>query len=661
MLRKSKETIGSSLFYMILSFGLAFLVYHFELFPAGEHVWKYLNKAAVFIGAQKGTGILGTKGVLLLYAIYIGVIYFISAVVWFEIGKAENRKKMGFWLGLIWFFMPANFRVFFIEGELGAGLFLSVLPLLIYGLRQYLEEGKRKTVFAVAVLFLLMTVCSVDYGILTLFAAVNYLLVAGILQGRWKRAAVLAVSMFTAFLLNFVWIYQYWEGGVSVWSKENFFFCLGVSVLLMAVPGAVFSHKKSLVFFWTAVLLLLYSSSLLSPLIWILPGLQKVQAVQLYPLITCYTFLGFLHWDTLKKYLAQAVCILTVLDVLLVFGAGIIENGNFGMEETLDKIMEETLVARACEISQQKTAFFSGEREFSIAEYRMADQGSDILLTDDEEGFLKQALADSNFIYFFDRCLASENDTVIVEKERLSEKSREIPHVTEAAEKLGYQLMEETEGYLLYHQNAAEGKFTVESEYAGIAIGTGISEMVLMYPALLETSKTNLNEYSFEELSKYKLIYLNGFTYDDKEEAEQLILQLGEKGIRILIEAEGIPSDIVSKNREFLGVTGNDISFEKGFPIFYIQEEEVDCNLFAKGQENWQSLYLTGLDAVSGYFFENQEKIDFMGTAGNENIIFIGLNLGYHYALTGDPNAEKIYSEILGLEKEELPQRKLLW
>lgn len=652
MLRRNRETIGCVSLYLILSFCLVFLVYHFELFPAGDHVWKYLNRAAGFIRGRKGTGAPGTHGILLVYAVYMGIIYFVSAVVWFVIGKKENRKKTGIGIGLLWFFMPANLQVFFGEGELGTSLFLSVLPLLLWLMYRYMEKGDRKAVWAVMILSFFMSFCSVPYAVLTFFGAINYWIVTGIFKGGWKRGAVLTAVLLPSVLTAF-------SGSVSNPAESGLPHYLWVPVFLLLLLGVLFSHKKTLPFFWTGMLLFLDSSVLFSPLMGILPGLKEMRMTSLLPIVVCYAFLGFLLWDTLKKQLVCAVCCLAVVDAAAVFGMDVIGEGKFGMEQTLGNIKAETLLEEACKTGQ-KVAFFSGEGEFALAEYLVAGEEWDILLTDDTPVYMKQALADSEFVYLFDRCLEFGNDTIVLDKDRLSEKDAEVWRTTRAAEKLGYELKNETEGYLLYHRDDMMGEYVVESHYEAAAIGSKTTEMVLVYPMFRESTESNLNAYSFEELSKYKVIYLNGFTYEDKETAEQLIVRLGESGVKILIEAEGIPADILSKNKEFLGVTANDISFEKGFPILYLQEEAIDCNLFAKGQENWQSVYLTGLGTRPGYFYDNRKVIHFLGTAGNENIIFVGLNLGYHYVLTGDPNVEEIYNDIFGFEKGEIPQRKLV-
>ena len=57
-----------------------------------------------------------------------------------------------------------------------------------------------------------------------------------------------------------------------------------------------------------------------------------------------------------------------------------------------------------------------------------------------------------------------------------------------------------------------------------------LQEFSLRFPAVEETDSYNLDDYTFEQLSQYKEIFLDGFTYNDKEAAEELIIRLSEQG-----------------------------------------------------------------------------------------------------------------------------------
>ena len=52
--------------------------------------------------------------------------------------------------------------------------------------------------------------------------------------------------------------------------------------------------------------------------------------------------------------------------------------------------------------------------------------------------------------------------------------------------------------------------------------------------------------------------------------------------------------------------------------------------------------------------------IDFYGTVYNDNITILGLNLIYHYMLTGDPYARIIMDDAMRLDPAALPEREIV-
>ena len=122
---------------------------------------------------------------------------------------------------------------------------------------------------------------------------------------------------------------------------------------------------------------------------------------------------------------------------------------------------------------------------------------------------------------------------------------------------------------------------------------SGIS---LRFPAVEETDSYNLDDYTFEQLSQYKEIFLDGFTYNDKEAAEELIIRLSEAGVKIIISADSIPQDKRTHTQTFLGVTCNAVKFENGYPEMNTRIGRVYTDMFPQGHTEWNTVYLDGLD-----------------------------------------------------------------
>ena len=182
----------------------------------------------------------------------------------------------------------------------------------------------------------------------------------------------------------------------------------------------------------------------------------------------------------------------------------------------------------------------------------------------------------------------------------------------------------------------------------------------MQFPAVETADSANLNDYTYEELSGYKEVFLNGFTYDDKETAEDLVLRLSRAGVKVIIYADGIPKDKRTHSQNFLGVTCSLITFHNGYPDMDTRIGTIYPDMFPQGHTTWNTVYLDGLDTVWGTFYDNGLNLDFYGTVNNDNIIMTGLNLTYFYSLTDDISVGQLLSNMSGISSEELPDRKIV-
>ena len=723
MSRRKLRIFGFILTYFVLAVGLAFFWHWKAACPQGKHVWEYLYQGNNFyqmlveggklscldFSIGNGTEILRFMepfvGIVLAvaqfildgsslsaYCFLIGLIYFLSAVSVYWIGERENRPVLGFLMGAAWFFTPVNWHLLFAEGEPAKSFIVALLPFFFWNIYCYTEKEKSSSTVYAAILYFLFLLCSVKYTTVIFLATACYLLVFGIARGKIKSAFNFFSVLILPYFFDGFWLCAFFKnyGTVSptrtekaayyqkilqtlnpfsVISGEKEIWYLGIGFFVFLLLGLFFSYRETSSYFITGVVLLFMTTTVFSGAAMTLPGLKTVDMTLFFPVIVCLVGIGVLLWNTLRKSLLLVFVVFLYVEAGITVGKELPDFFQQPMQEEVNEKAETMLLEEAIELTNQRIAIFAEEEKSSMAAYFVAESGKEISVTqglDDNissipnyMGQLEQALTDGKYSYLFDRCLELGDDTVLIEKSRLESQAEESKNVTDSAEKSGYVLKDENEAFLLYHMQT-EGQFGVVSEYDAIGIGSSAGMLALEYPALKETSSTNLNDYTYEELSKYKCIYLNGFTYDDKEAAEEMLVKLSENGVRIIIEAGGIPADIISKNREFLGVTCNNISFEKGFPILYTGKDEYDCNLFAKNHEEWKTVYIIGLENEWGYFYENDSKIDFMGTVKNDNIVFIALNLGYHYALTGDPMVEEIYDGLFDLTDKLLPEREIV-
>ena len=338
-------------------------------------------------------------------------------------------------------------------------------------------------------------------------------------------------------------------------------------------------------------------------------------------------------------------------------------------EDRINQIQNYTLISKAQSITGQRLALMDASSLGAMGAWLTADwnngvpaafgAGWEAANTSTNIANLNKAMAESRFYYMFDRCEELGNDTVVVRLSQLNKYTGTLDKLDEAANAVGYKLVDYNGDYRLYHLDV-NGNWGTISTYEAIGIGSGASGISLRFPAVEETDSYNLDDYTFEQLSQYKEIFLDGFTYNDKEAAEELIIRLSEAGVKIIISADSIPQDKRTHTQTFLGVTCNAVKFENGYPEMNTRIGRVYTDMFPQGHTEWNTVYLDGLDTSYGSVDDNGLSLDFYGTVKNDNIIMCGLGIMNFYSMTGDKTVGRLLENMSGLTQETLPQRKIV-
>ncbi len=624
------------------------------------------------------------------YIIWNGLIFFAGAFSFMMIGKKRDRQFLGGFLGLLWFFAPACMKVSYEDGNLQRMFCFVLLPWLLHLTEDYLRTKKlgRRELAAVSILFAVMIMSDPVFALITALTFCVYFFLYSALNHCFRRAGLMFIAYIAAFMMSGLWLVSYFKGGNNASEIENleFYFqsglksinpilriisgnhgyYFGLAFLLLIIFGLIASNKKSGAGFGTAGIIFLASTSVAYPLIRLLPGAGKLGMLNYLPLAACLILFSLLTWKTLKKPVVVGVLIVLALDALpsftLLMGSG------DKADVRLEKQAEETLIKKAQEITRQRLALMDlqslgADGSFLVSAYDvplMGSYGSDYRSARTAYNItqLDKSYSGGQFSYLFDRCLELGNDSVIIWMEPVSWDEDAVGEIDAAAARSGYNLVDLNEDYRLYHTDV-DGTFGVLSEFSAIGIGSGAGMVSLDFPTVEERESTNINDYTYEELSKYRTIYLNGFTYDDKQAAEELLTVLAENGVRVVILADGIPEDEVSKKREFLGVTAHDVIFSNGYPELETATWGIiNTDLFPQGYTTWRTVYVTGLDKTYARTREDGISLDFYGSVKNDNIMVLAINLTYHYALTKDRSVTPILTELFKMEIGQMPLRQ---
>ena len=642
---------------------------------------------------------------LIGYLIFVGLICMLGAVSWLCIGIRMKRPVLGAFIGIIWFFMPNNLLALFVEGNLARSLSMIFLPVFIYEVSEYLKDRRAVRMPFIIISFVLIALCHLGYAGMAALAVIVYCIIH-MLQGYSKRAVGdIIVDLLLSFMLIGVWMVASLNGGItsldnsenmanffqSLWvtinpldrvTTNNSHFYFGLAAALLAVSGMFFGYKKSRAGFIAAIITLICTTTAMYPVLKILPGSQYLWMLRFISIALCMILYSFLKWDTLKKPLVVLFCVILIADIVpslpLITGDGnnisvskngitIDYNNNDSAWDRLDEQQNSTLIAQAQSLTKQRLTLLDDSSLGSTGAFLVSDwnesvpavfgAGREAANTSTNIVRLNRALSDGSYYYVFDRSRELGSDTVLVKLSVIAKYGSSVYDMDVAAKASGYEVAGANAAYRLYHMDTYDNWGTVSS-YEAIGIGSGTPLISQSFPAVEETDSDNLNDYTYEQLSKYKEVILAGFTYDDKDAAESLIVKLSESGVKVVIYADGIPQNKKTQSQEFLGVTCSDIVFNNGFPDMDTKIGILYPDLFPKGYTTWQTVYLNGLTNVLGSVTDNGLTLDFYGTVKNDNIIMCGFNLAYYYCVTYYASIGKLLSDMLDITSTQLPDRK---
>lgn len=628
------------------------------------------------------------------YLVYVGLVCFAGAIGWLFIGFRAERRLLGAFIGLLWFFIPNNLLAMFGEGNLPRSLCMVFLPLIVYHVWSYLGTRNWKKLPLISLLFALAALCHSGYAGMIAIGLLLYFVVYGIVNRCWARQAPVIVALLLGYALIGIWLVPSLIGGITSGNSSEvmatFFqdaftslnpfdrfetygnsWYFGLAAFVLAVFGCVFSRRRSLPGFWTAVVIFVCTTTSAYPVLLVLPGSQYLWMLRFISIALCFILMAFLMWGSLRKVITVLFCALLAVDALpsayfFVYGSP----NDLSVEQRYEQFADATLIEEAQNITEQRLALMDEGTLGATGAYLISDWGNPVRATfgAGREAAttatnivqLNRSLDVGAFYYLFDRALELGNDSVLVSTRLVDEGKYSLTDLDNAANRLGYSLVDSSMTFRLYHLQDASGTWGTVSKYKAVGIGSTASSMSLSFPCMEETDSNNLNDYSFEDLKDYEVVYLSGITYSDQNAAEELIRHLSESGVRVVISADGIPENRDTHDRVFLGVRCNTIAFSNGYPELKTVDGNLNCDLFPQGFTWWQTVYLEGLDDVWGTIDEDGTEFDFYGTVENENIVMIGLNLTYHLSLTQDPTVEGLLTRAMDLQPGDLPERDIV-
>jgi len=630
---------------------------------------------------------------------YLGFIWLscsAGGIGWLLFGKKLGRPVLGAFFGLIWFFFPDNLRVFFGEGNMPRMLITMLLPYLFYFLWSYVAYRRKRWVIPLILLMLVIIFTHLMISAMVGVASALFLLIYAIANKRFKESVLAILAMLFSFAVAGIWVYPSLVGGLTSMASDgtsalmaslsariyvslNPFIRLeggvtelyfGLSIALIALIGVFLSNRKSLPGFMTLLIVILGTTTALTPLIQHLPLSQLFWVRRFTPIAYAFFVIAVLEWRSLKKPIAVALCSVILLDAIPSCDLAAYDY-RMNVPATVNSIsstMDDLLITEAKDITKQRVSLMDLSTLGPMPSYAFADIGTRTqyvfgwawqgAATANNIAYLNESLEKQNYLYLFDRNLELGADTVLIQKLQLKGTGARNK-LLKAAGKVGYALVDETDEMMLFSY-PVKGSFGVITEYSGLAIGSTAALVPGILPSFHPGDKVIIDDYTAAELEQYDMIYLSGFFYRNKADAEKIVHEIAAAGVKVYIDMSRIPADPTTQRMTFLDVSAQPITFYDSFPELITESVTTNAAPFAEGYEKWNTVYLTGLSDANGYAWFQDTKLDFVGTDETNNITFLGFNLLFHAYTAGDSAVKAVFDSLMELDEDKLPERTVV-
>lgn len=625
---------------------------------------------------------LAGGNIIFAYYMFAAFVIFVGGLPFVLLGKHLNRPVMGTVCAILWFALPDNIRVFFIEGNMPRIMTSVVIPYVMYFLWRYIRENKKSSIIG---LMLSMTFLTFTHLMLTAITGIGtfLFLLFDIFKNRnVKRDIEALAAMVIGIFIAGIWFVPAMFGGMlsmgdsssqtqdlltySLKDSLNFmnrvsgeagFYYFGLSVLFVALFGIVLANKSKAGFF-LAVVVLLGTTPATVAVTKHLPLGEFLWMTRFTALAYAFFMLSLLEWKTLRKKYAILLMLLLIADsgVSLVYlpryyvpvNSDAKYDGALLKEKTTQRASVIDLSSYGCYLSWSLVYGDDGvDYTFGWA-WQGAVTAQNIML-------VNEAFEHEEYNYVFDRSIELGDDTVLIKKELVKDAEK----MYAAAKQCGYEPVSETDGGYLFKKDTPRC-FGVKTEYTGLAIGRYAITTTVFYPSFMIGKSDFVDEYTLDELTGYETVFLSGFKYHNQDKAEQLLRAASEKGVRIVIDCAHIPENGL-KQKSFLGVRQSDISFKDNFPDLVYDGDVIISGNVPTEDGIWKTGYADHIDNVIGYIEADGNEIPFFGyNDSEENIYFLGLNLAYFAENADNDELWEILNNCFLLNYNQVPERELI-
>lgn len=629
---------------------------------------------------------------------YLGFVFcsfLIGGTGWLMFGAKLHRPVLGYVMAFLWFFLPDNARVFFGEGNMPRMFITMFLPILFYCIWQFVYYKKKKFIFSIIVLMFICIMGHLMISAMVGVASFFFLLIYSIANKRWKESVQVILSELSCFAVCGLWVAPALHGGLLAMDSSvngnlmaslagklmhtlNPFIrfndvtelYIGISIFIIALIGLFLSNRKSSPAFVSFLVVVAGTTTALTPLILKLPLSQFFWIRRFLPIAYAIFVIGLFEWKKLKKAILIIMCVLITVDCVPSMNLyGYDHKMNIpATKKDISQSMDDTLLTEAKSLTNSRLSIMDLSRYGPMPSYATGSldpktqyvfgwawQGAS---TAQNIVQINEAYEIKNYDYMFDRNKELGADTVIVDKIPIkSVQDRRKLFIS--AQKCDYKLVDENDKSILFAIKV-DGTYGLLSDYKSIAIGSNAAIVPQLLPNYRTGDKLFIDEYTVDELSCYKQVYLSGFFYHDRKVAESIVKSIAQKGVKVFIDMNSIPADPVTNRMSFFDVSAQPISFYKQYPELITENKVYIAKPFDDEYKEWNTVFISGLKHSYGNVWFKDTKLDFIGCNDDENIVFLGLNIMFHAFQAQDKQVKELLGQYINLDERVLPERKIV-
>ncbi|NCB42711.1 MAG: 6-pyruvoyl tetrahydrobiopterin synthase [Clostridia bacterium] len=620
------------------------------------------------------------------YYLFFAAAAFLGGLPWIILGTKMKKTALGTALAVLWFFMPDTIRVFLNEGNLPRMLAIVIIPYLVMFIWVFLRKQSTFALLGVVLTTALIVLSHVMIAAMAGIATFLFLLFDCFRNRSYTAAIKIILAMLSGILMTGIWLIPALSGGLvsmnssstttvleslafQLTAQLNPFlrladmgpFYFGLAVFALSIVGIVFAGKKQKAGFLFVLVLVVAITPEFLPILTQFPASELFWMIRFTTFAYAFFFLSLLEWNTLRRWAYIFFVMILVLDCIpsLSFEKLSADNSRNLIEEV--ELIKTNTTQRASILdlsllgSYPSWELCTGSDRVGYT-FGWAWQGAS---TAENIVLLNTALEKENYRYIFDRSIEMGNDTVSIRIKNVGKNGKSLEDIVSAASTFGYKLIEETDIIYLFKLETPE-TFGVATRYEGMAIGSYANTISLHYPCFAVGNSYYIDDYQASDLIGYQTIFLSGFSYKNKEAAENLVKEISDKGVRVIIDITHVPFDSVTQRMNFLGVQVADISFVNQYPDMYYKNSLVLSGPFSEEYTVWNTQYITNVKNVIGYADYSGEKLIWGGYNDNQNVILLGFNLMFHAIDSGDVETFNLLSAIMGIDYQNLPARELV-